>query len=1325
MGDKVNSFSPGVRVFLFILIAVCGFSPLARGQQGTAAISGDVTDPQGAAVANATVHIADSATGVSRDTQTDAEGRFQFLSLQPGTYVIRVEATGFRTATADKVEAVVSTTKHFSIKLELGAITDSVVVSEGAVAAVNTTDATIGNAFDSRQILSLPFEGRDAAAVLSLQPGITFIGTNVDDRFDTRNGAVNGGRSDQANITLDGVDNNDQLRGNAFQGALRSTLDSIEEFRVTTAGANADEGRSSGGQVTLVTKSGTNTFHGSLFEQHRPTNMAANDWFNKHNELNAGDPNIRPRLLRNTFGGAIGGPIKKDRLFFFYTYEGQRINESTEVFRSVPSAALRDGVIFYPCADPTQCLGSSAGNANSPVGKSGTSYAVPAGAFGLGPTQIAQMDPNCSAAQPGFPNGTCPQGPGVDPSVLSVLNKYPAPTPGSSACGFFDGFGNIQCNTFSSPTPQRFNTNIAKLDYNLNHSGTHRLFLRGNYQVDHSSNVQEFAGGPPIDVLANTSRALAAGYTAAFSSTLLNNFRYGFTRESNAQQGLADGPLVSFRVFDDLTPNTPTLASHIPLHNWVDDLTWVKGKHTLQFGTNVRLINNVRSSNATSFNTATLNPGGLFAPPAGTGGSLDPAAFGFPGVDLNNPSVYNNSVVSLAGLISEATASYNFTKTGTLIQQGTPIDRHFRAWEDDWYIQDSWRLKSNLTITAGLRYSLLQPPYETTGTQAAPTISLNDLVNQRAAAMEQGLVVNPLISFDLSGQANGKKPYWNDDYKDLGPRLSIAYSPGATEGFWQKVFGGPGKSSIRAGYGIVYDHFGQGIVDSFDQSGTIGLTSQLPSTIGLQTIDGAPRFTSTTAIPTASPDGVLLAPAPTGGFPTTPDFNLTLFNGLGLDDRLKTPYSELVDLAFTRELPGGLVFEAAYVGRFAHRLLNQRDLGMPLDLKDPQSGMDYFTAAKIFAQAANAHTPVANIPNIPFFQNFFPTAVGVNGSTCGDGGPGHGGAPGNGTLANPTATQAMYEAFYCQVGLGTFGESEALFNIDAFCFPACATINNVVTPDAFYLPQYSTLYAWSSFGKSSYNAGQFTLRSKPTHGIQFDFNYTYSKSLDTGSDAERVPVFGGISAAIINTWSPQQTYGPSDFDVRHNINTNWLLDLPFGKGKRFGAGWNRALDTVLGGWQLTGLLRWSSGLPFSVSNAVPGGFGPFPTDFQLPGFATLKGPAPSQGLVTDSNGDPNAFPQGAATAASAFRFDFAGESGQRNVLRGQGFFGTDAGLNKTFRLNERNSIRFSAYAFNLTNSVRFDPNSILNSFAQPSTFGKYTGTLTTSRRLEFALRYQF
>jgi hypothetical protein len=1270
-----------------------------------------VVDKTGAVVVGAKVALNNPAQGQQREMSTGPTGAYEFLALQPGTFSLTVEAPGFRRYEQKSIELLVNLPTTINVSLELGVQTETVEVTTGTV-AVNTTDATLGNAFDSRQILALPFEGRDAAAVLSLQPGVAFIPNtnNQGVTVDTRNGALNGGRSDQANITLDGVDNNDQLLGTAFQGAVRSTLDSIEEFRVTTGGINADQGRSSGGQVTLLTKSGTNSFHGSAYVQNRSRIGEANEWFNKHNELNNQEPNTPPELVRNVFGASLAGPILKDRLFFFGTYEGLRQNQSQQVSRNVPGINLRNGEVAYPTAGGgTQLLTSA---------------------------DIAKMDPNCTGL------GTCPQGAGPDPAGVARFKQYP--TPNSTICANNDGFDNISCFSFSAPTPVHQNTSIAKVDYNINRSGTHRIFARGNYQVDSQSSAPQFPGLPPNTVTRDTSRALAAGYSAVFSNTLLNTFRYGFTRQSESTQGLQTAPQTSFRFIDDLAPATSSTAFHVPVHNWVDDISWTKGKHTLQFGTNVRLINNVRASNATSFSGALINPAFLPTNPAGSGGSLDPGAFGFPIVDPNNSNVYNNAVVDLVGIVTQVTGNYNRAKTGSVLPSGAMVDRHFRSWEYEWYAQDVWHLKSNLTVTAGLRYTILEPPYETTGTQAQPNISLNAFVNNRAKLMEQGLATAPAFGFDLSGQANGKAPYWPYDYKDLGPRLAIAYSPNPSGGLFKAIFGGNGKSSIRAGYGIVYDHFGEGVVNTFDQNGTFGLTTSITNPASVQTIDGGARFTSVTSIPTSSLDGPLLFPAPTGGFPAVPPIstlnNSTQSIAYALDDKLKTPYSEQIDLVVTRELPGGLVFEAAYVGRLAHRLLQQRDLAMPLNLKDPKSGMDYFTAADIFFNDAAAGTPVTSVKPIPFFENFFPAAAGVNGSTCGAGGPGQGGAPGNGALANPTATQSMYELFFCNSGPGTLGESNALFVLDTFCFPACVGQQPGQAPGKsgqpggpfqIYNPQFTALYAWSSMGASSYNSGQFTLRSRPSHGVQFDFNYVLSKSLDIGSDAERVGTFGGLSA-IINTWSPKQFRGPSDFDARHLINTNVVADLPFGRGKKFGSNWNRFLDSMLGGWQLVGLGRWSSGLPFSVGNGFD-----FPTNFQLTGNAELVGPRPATGLSSfGANGDPNGFVLGPAAGTSnfnppagggtpSFRLAMPGESGQRNNFRGQGYFGSDAGVNKTFRITERQSLRLSAYAFNWTNSVRFDPAFINTNLQNAAVFGQYTNTLTQSRRMEFAARFQF
>src|SRR5271157_132623 len=383
-------------------------------QIGSTSLRGTVLDPNGAVIPGAQITLSSAEIGISLTTQTDKNGFYQFQDVRPATYTLTVAASGFATYKQSGLVLLVSTPASRDIQMQIASGITTIEV-QAATQTVNTQDATMGNTFESKQILALPFEGRDAAGVLSLQPGVTFIANaNPTDTTDTRSGALNGGRSDQANITLDGVDNNQQSLGTAFQGAVRSTLDSIEEFRVTTIGDNADQGRSSGGQVTLVTKSGTNTFHGSLYEQHRPTITAANDWFNKQAELSNGLPNVPGKIIRNTFGGALGGRIIKDRLFFFGTYEGQRLAENQQVQRNVPAPSLQDGVVLYPCAGGTAACPGGDNGLPPVVGLSGTTYSFDPGTNGVGPAQIAMMDPNCSAL------GSCPNGPGVNKFVANA-----------------------------------------------------------------------------------------------------------------------------------------------------------------------------------------------------------------------------------------------------------------------------------------------------------------------------------------------------------------------------------------------------------------------------------------------------------------------------------------------------------------------------------------------------------------------------------------------------------------------------------------------------------------------------------------------------------------------------------------------------------------------------------------------------------------------------------------------------------------------------------------------------------------------------------------
>jgi hypothetical protein len=1318
-----NRFS----VLAFSFTAVLVLTAISLAQTASSSLRGTVTDPKGALVQGATITLSNPATGFTRATKSGPDGVYQFLELPPATYTVTVTVEGFATMKRDKVALLVNQPATLDIEMQVKGTTEIVDVS-GSAPLVNTTDASMGHAFNTEQILSLPFEGRDPAGILSLQPGVAYTGNNeqIDSRSDSRAGSVAGGRSDQANITIDGVDDNDPVLGKSFQGVLRSTLDSLQEFRVTTAGGTADEGRASGAQVVLVTKSGSNSFHGSLFAYERPTFTTANDWFIKSSQISSGQPNEPVRVLRHTFGASIGGPLKKDRLFFFASYEGERRREDTVVTRTVPSDNLRNGIVSYLC--------DAGSDPNCPAG----------GVEQLSAATLAKLDPDCST-QPGFgAGGTCPLGPGANPAVEALFNQYPHPNTDIVGDGFnFRGF------QFIAPAPAKLNTSIVKLDYNLTSNGSHRLFVRGNLQSDNIAGLgilgPQFPGAPPTEIDYSNNKGIAVGYTALLNSNLINNFRYGYIRQGLDTVGLQSQAFINFRGMDDLTGETPTTRSVVPLHNIVDDVTWTKGTHSLQFGANIRIINDGRVGNADSFNFAQTNVSWLnTAGIANKQSDLNPCAPQFASLQL--PCVassfdqsYDLPVAAITGLVPLAQGEYNQDKTGALLAQGLPVPRNFRSHEGEWYLQDSWRAKPNLTITAGVRYTLLQPPYETHGNQIAPNVSLNQYFKQRSQAMLAGQTYDPLIGLDISGQANGKAPYWAWDYKDLAPRLAIAWSPSADSGWMRKLTGGPGKMSIRAGAGIYYDHFGEGIVNTFDRNGSFGLTTLIDNPPE-QSVATTPRYTDVHTIPTLASAGCnkspcnILPPAPSGSFPAIPptaDQNGGFAITWGLDDKLKTPYSEVYNLSITRELSHGLVLETAYVGRFAHRLLQEEDLAMPLDIRDPSSGMDYFTAAQMLGRAAMSGVNIQSIGSIPYWENLVASGAGPTSAVGSGCAPGSVDANGNFLLSQYTATQAMYDNYACNVG----NETTALFNFDLFCFPGCSQLPGQSAPTQlnYYDSQWSSLYAWRSVGNSAYNALQASLRKQVSNGLSFDINYTYSKSMDIGSNAERINEFegAGFASQIINAWAPNQLRAASDFDTTHQINVNWVYELPLGRGKAFGSHMNTAMNAVFGGWQFAGLWRWSSGFPFTIEP----GLGFWATDWQLPTPVVLSGPKPKTGqfvvpVTPGGTPQPDAF-QNPSQAITDFRLALAGEQGGRNNLRGPGVFNIDASLAKSWTVTEGKTLTFRWETFNVTNTPRFDvgglqnPNVGNNSLATAAVFGVYSNTLNKPRLMEFALRFAF
>lgn len=995
--------------------------------------------------------------------------------------------------------------------------------------------------------------------------------------------------------------------------------------------------------------------------------MVANDWFNKHSELQTGQPNVPGRFLRNTFGGSFGGPVMKDKLFFFLAYEGQRTAESTQVTREVPTASLRQGNVTY-------------------LTQAGT-YRT------LTPADIASMDPKCSKA------GTCPNGPGVNQAALAYLSQLPLPNGNQLGDGY--NFGSY---TFSSPSPQSLTTYIAKIDYNL--SAKQRLFVRGNLQYDRGINAKQYPTSLPNSARYDNSKGISAGHVWTVSDTVVNNLRYGFVRQGYADLGTTSQDYVTFSNVDTFSAGSdgttyPSSIINVPTHNVVDDITWVKGKHTMQAGVNYRAIFNNRRANSTAFKHANVTSNFLTVGAiAYTGSSLDPGAFGFPIVDSSFKTAYDSAISDATGLITHSVEFFNYGVSGNSLSSlpsGGWTARRYLSNEYEYYLQDSWKLKPNLTVTFGLRHSLLQVPYERNGQEVSPTASLHDWFITRGTQMLQGQTYSSAISFGPAGRANGKAGLWNMDKLDIAPRLAFAYSPNFGSGILGKLAGhGANLTSVRGGFGMYYDHFGEGIMNTFDAHGSYGLSTQAQNGVN-QYVDTAPRFSGPQSVPTS----IIPVPSSNGTFPVTPGNGLAI--SYGLDNKLHTPYAYGFDLAISRQLSKGVIVEAAYTGRLAHRLLQQLDLAMPLNLVDPKGGGDYFTAATQLTKLANAGTPAGNVAAIPYWEHLFPGAAGGGFS----------------------ATQNIYQTEFSHVHADPVthqpvwspiiagNETAALYDLDLGY-----SVDQTDPLFRYFDPQYSSLYAWSSIGTSSYHSMQLSLHHPMRKGVQFDLNYVFAKSIDLGSDTERG--YGGqLFSSLINSWNIRGNRGPSDFDVRHAITGNFVVALPFGRGAAFASGLNRALDAVIGGWALSGLAHWTSGLPFSTIDGL--GWG---TNWNNQSFNVLTGPVATGGHNSNA-GDPNVFKNQTAALAN-IRAPYPGETGQRNMLRGDGYFSIDSGLSKVFRITEGQNVKFSFEVFNVTNSVRFDPNSINNNpFGSPSSFGNYSALLTRPRVVQLSLRYAF
>lgn len=1265
--------SAWARLGAICTVACLLVSASVTAQTGTSAIYGKVSDQQGGALPGVTVTITNKATGLSRSTLTDAVGDYQILAVPPGSYDVRIELQGFRTGVRENVTLAVDARTRMDVPMEIGAMAETIEVTS-IVSPLNTTDASLGNVITGNQVRSLPLEAGNVVGLLSLQAGAVYLPNSS--VVDSRSGSVSGARADQSNVTLDGVDVNDPQFSTAYTSGLRVTLASLQEFRVSTSNYNAEGGRSSAAQVSLVTKSGTNSIRGTGIFQLRDTATSANEYFRKLSQLSTDQESEPPKLDKKLFGVDVGGPILRDKVFFFGNFEGLREESESPVLRNVPSNSMRDGVLIYQCAVAAAC---PARTVNGFTG----SHAVPNGYYGLTPAELRLLDPL-----------------GIGPSTAASawFKQYPSPNdPGR------DG-NNLVGFRFGSPIENEFNTYITRFDVRPTSSDS--IFVRANFQDDAIVSTSQFPGQPANTTQEVTSRGTAIGWDKVFGSNIVNTFRYGYTNIREASLGLQTESRNTFRFIDNFEGLSATSGREPTTHNIVNDVSWIKGAHTMKFGTNIRYTRIPRYTNANSFYGAVANGswvsgvGRRYMPGANCPQPVTAACASFPAVASGGQATYADTFINILGIMSQANGSFNYLKDGSVVPVGEPTQRNFGSDEFEFYAQDSWKLGDSLTLTAGLRYSVFSPPYEVTGLQVQPSVNLGEWFEQRAALAAAGRSSSELdlIEFDLAGPANDRPGLYEWDKNNWAPRVALAWTPRAESGLMGWLTGGD-RMVIRGGYSLVYDRVGHALATQYDSVGSFGLATQLNSPFGANNETNPNiRFQGINILPPTVPA------APPGGFPQTPPAYAGVITS-ALDQSIVTPYAHTFNVVVGRELGGDYSFEAAYVGRVGRNQLVRRDFAMPANIKDPASGDTYFQAVRKLIDSYQANG-VAGMAPIPYWENLFP----------------------NSAFDGLSATQ--------NIG-ALFQDNEpdyltALWILDQFEIPE---YTSRLGSFAYFAPQYDSLAVMSSIGRSEYNAMQLSLRKRWSKGYQFDVNYTLAHGKDHASQVERGSLFtpfstGGYTGFLLNSWEPDLHYGNSDYDIRHQINVNWITDLPFGRGRAIGSNVHPVVNAVIGEWSMAGVFRLTSGLPFNVFNCRSC----WPTNWNLQGNASLVTPGvfPDTGAFKDViNGHPSVF-EDPAEALKLFRRSYPGEVGLRNELYGDGYFTVDLSVSKAWTMpwSDNQRLRFRWDTFNLTNTPRFNTGAVDMFPDISSTFGRYNGVLATcdggaGRCMQFSARYEF
>ncbi len=1294
-------------------------APNAWAQAGsTGTVSGQVTDRQGASIQGASAVLTDTATNSSQSTTTNEAGRYIFLNVAPGVYNLSLSKEGFSQARLAAQAVAVGLVRTLNVTLEVGSTATAIEVNASAGAELQTTNATVGTTISGDALTTLPNLGRDANAFFVLQPGVA------------PGGQVAGAASDQNMFQLDGGNNTSDQdgtyanytassgfmsagTGGSPSGVIPTPIESIEEFKVGTNNQTADFNGAGGGQVSMVTKRGSNAYHGSAYEYYFGSNFGANTWLNNHTKSRDLPYTPLPSAHQNRFGASLGGTLLPTfaggKTYFFFNYEGRRFPNVITIDRLVPTALMRAGVIQ--------------------VANSSGQY-LP---YNLNPNPVTV---NGTTYQPATcPAGSCdPRGTGLNPIVNQIWSKY-MPMPNDPQAG--DRF-----NTQGYLTPLRLpissNFAVARIDHDFGANWRMMASYRYYKFSQFTNNQVDIGGLLPGDTFGQavsksekpqTPSYMVIGLTGVITPRLINDFRFSYLRNSWEWSSAGAPPQIpglggAIEIGADsanaLVPY-PVDRGNALSRFWDgqdkvvrDDMNYVSGNHLFQFGGTYQRNFDKHQRNDNGVNILSSV---VYQVNSGSG-IVMPANFVPTSVPANQIGNWNTLYSSVLGLVAQPQVFYA-RSAGKLLPVPSSIFSQSIITSYNGYFSDTWKIKPNFTLTYGLSYEVQMPPYEINGNQpmlvdaGGNAFTGEDYLTKRKQAALAGQVYNPVIGFatvrNVGGGGGRKYPY-DPVYNGWSPRVAAAWSPKFDDGLLGKLFA-PGKTVVRGGYSRLYARMnGINLVQVPLQGTGIGQpvscigASRTGQCLGVAGVDPNTAFR-------IGVDG-LTAPLPA----VSDQLPQPFFPGVGanaaagvswvLDPNLKPPSTDQFDFTVQREITSKVRIEVGYVGR----LMRNEQQAFSID------SVPYMTTlnGQSFSQAfANTYQALST-GQTPQVQPFFESALGGAGSAfC---------AAASSCTAAVVASQRnniLTTHVYDMWGALNRAQGWTLGRTMPSSVPT----------------QVSAIPMAASIGWSNYNGGFLSVRMADWHGLTAVSNLTLSRSLGTGGFTQ-----AGVPA-VLDQWNIRSMYGSQPFDIRYVYNSLMVYRPSFKNSSRLA---RHTLD----GWSIAPLFTAQSGVPLPV--VISGGaatgcqsFGEMDCTSVGTGnhenavaisrmaysnsahYGVAASGAGTGGNASAGGSGMNMFTDPGAVFSNFRRMVLGVDSngGGSGIIRGMATWNLDLAVTKDIKVRESIGATLSFQFTNVLN--HFQPVNPSLNIDSPGSFGVINGQSNTPRQMEFGLRIFF